>query len=131
MFLHGKQCWLTSVHLMLNEVGLKTEDIKRPLSTWINKVKHTLQEIYISQWKKSLNKDSITVPNKGNKLRTYQKFKTTFVREPYLEIINNKKHRKSLARLRTSSHKLHIETGRYLKIDAKQRLCEMCQSGEV
>ena len=72
-------------------------------------------------------------PSKGNKLRTYRKFKSNFGKETYVDIIRNKNMRKSLARLRTSAHKLHIETGRYHKNRKKveQRICNICNSGDV
>ena len=39
--------------------------------------------------------------------------------------------RTTLTRFRLSNHKLLIELGRYQKIPRKERLCNICQSGEV
>lgn len=132
LYSQGKQCWFTSIQLLLNEIGLSTDRVKQPIGKWLHLARRNLQNRYISHWRKSLSKEKTTpTNNKGNKLRTYNKFKVAFGREPYLDIVVSKKLRSSLARLRTSSHKLHIETGRYLKKELHQRVCEMCNAGEV
>ena len=45
--------------------------------------------------------------------------------ESYLHI-NNFQNRNAIAKLRTSSHKLEIETGRWNKIPRDQRICKKC-----
>ena len=50
--------------------------------------------------------------NTSRKLRTYTRFKSEFKREEYLDI-RNYRHRQSITRIRTSSHFLAIERGRY------------------
>ena len=61
------------------------------------------------------------------KLRTYKYFKSDFSYEPYLNI-EIAKYRIDLCRLRTSSHQLEIETGRYTtpKLPADRRVCKQC-----
>ena len=51
---------------------------------------------------------------------------------PYLEDITNPKHRKTITKLRTSSHSLASETGNYYNDnnDPKNFLCKMCNSNE-
>ena len=39
--------------------------------------------------------------------------------------------RKALVKLRISSHKLRIETGRYDKIPREERLCNLCNSNKI
>ena len=48
------------------------------------------------------------------KLNFYSTFKTDVSRSEYLDLIKNKKHRQAVAKLRSSNHKLRIETDRYL-----------------
>ena len=83
---------------------------------------------FIKGWKTDLFDDS-RKGSYGNKLRTYRTFKNEFYAETYLNI-ENPIIRKSIARLRLSSHNLHIETGRYLsgpkRLEPKDRLCKQC-----
>ena len=66
----------------------------------------------------------------GGKLRSYAVFKRDFFLEKYLlqeSLVN----RKNLTRLRISSHKLSVETGRFNKTPLENRLCAMCDKGLV
>jgi len=85
-------------------------------------------------------KDSqISIYNTGNlnldttgKLRSYKLVKEDFKRESYLELPPYM--RVPVARLRTSTHSLRIETGRYnlpVPIPAEERYCWFCQNGSV
>ena len=49
----------------------------------------------------------------GNKLKTYKLFKNSLAFEPYLKIAHPEK-RRIIAQFRTSAHRLHIETGRFV-----------------
>ena len=62
------------------------------------------------------------------KLRTYAKIKSRFRYENYLSNITNPLHRQALCRLRTSSHPLMIEKGRYTRPIAPvdERKCSSC-----
>ena len=51
-----------------------------------------------------------------------------FAWEPYLDLIKSFQVRQSVARLRTRSHQLNIETGRYHSIPRQMRQCELCLS---
>ena len=57
------------------------------------------------------------------KLRTYCKIKTSFGSEKYLHIINNFTLRRVISKLRISSHRLKIETGKYLRLEGNKRPC--------
>ena len=65
-------------------------------------------------------------------LRNYATFKTTCDHEKYLSDVTNISHRFAITRLRTSSHSLRIETGRYCnpKLPVKERLCFSCKQIE-
>ncbi len=59
-------------------------------------------------------------------------FKTEFVHEGYLDYFERLDDRKYLARQRTSSHNLKIETGRHTrpKIPVENRVCQHCNNLE-
>ena len=69
------------------------------------------------------------VTNKG-KLVFYGKIKCKFQKEEYLNL-KNFKNRKTITNIRMSAHKLKIETGRYEKIDRKERICTYCNLGAI
>ena len=73
-------------------------------------VKKSLKDKFIHNWQKCVL-DHVNYP----KCRFYAKFKFKFEMESYLDLIDDFHRRKSLARFRTSSHALHIETVRYKK----------------
>ena len=88
-----------------------------------------LKECFESGWKLELFDDQ-RKGNFGNKLRCYRTFKYSFGAEPYLYKCVNVEHRKNIARIRMSCHKLQIELDRYTKgparLDPKDRLCKLC-----
>ena len=61
-----------------------------------------------------------------NKLRFYKTFKGCFKPEYYISHINNRNQRAWLSRLRTSSHRLEVERGRYTGVPFNQRICKYC-----
>ena len=63
-----------------------------------------------------------------NKLRTYKTFKSSFTREPYLDLVRNRNQRCYLSRLRVSSHRLQIELGRHTRpvTPVEKRYCQYC-----
>ena len=63
--------------------------------------------------------------------RTYCKIKTSFGSEKYLHIINNFTLRRAIAKLRIFTHRLKIETGRYLKLEVSKRLCNKCDLNKI
>ena len=56
------------------------------------------------------------------KLRTYKQYKNTFGRELYIECHLPKFHRTALAKLRSCTLPLAIETGRYTNVPREQRI---------
>ena len=66
-----------------------------------------------------------------NKLRTYRSFKSSFTREPYLDLVRNRNQRCYLSRLRVGSHRLQIELGRHTRplTPANKRYCQYCRPG--
>ena len=66
-----------------------------------------------------------------NKLRTYKTFKSSFTREPYVDLVRNRNQKCFLSRLRVSSHNLRIERGRHTRpvTPVEQRTCQFCCPG--
>ena len=75
-----------------------------------------------SAWQSTLDKNKEN-HYEGNKLRFYRLFKQNFSYETYLSEIKNPDHRTAITRLWTSTHKLHIEAGRYTATPAELRVC--------
>ena len=84
-------------------------------------IKVKLKERFISYWTKSINSEVGM-----DKLRTYKLFKRNFEMEKYLDILPDRRQRKSLAAFRISAHKLQIERGRYVRKNVEDRLCNSC-----
>ena len=98
----------------------------------IKKLSHTLQERFISFWRKSIwSNKSACETNHSNKLRTYCYFKKSFTNETYLNYVKIVNHRKALCQLRNSSHTLMCEVGRYHKLLYEQRNRLFCPSKKV
>ena len=68
--------------------------------------------------------------DKASRTQFYDKIKTKFSFENYLEIPNFFQ-RQAIAKLRCSDHKLEIEKGRHNKVPKEERLCRVCDSGEI
>ena len=82
-----------------------------------------LRDIYISNWRSGLELSSA--------LDVFREIKTNFEQSSYLSVIENTKYRNILAKLRLSSHKLNIETGRHNKIARNDRKCTMCNINDI
>ena len=63
----------------------------------------------------------------SSKLSFYHSCKSSFGREPYLDISKGFNRRYSTTKLRISAHDLQIETGRYKNIPRASRFCEWCK----
>ena len=63
--------------------------------------------------------------NINNKLFLYNKLKTNYIIEPFIEN-SNFENRKLIVKMGISDHVLEIERGRYMKINKEQRFCRQC-----
>jgi len=113
--------WIGFVKKILCSVGLNhvwnnqnTLSIKRLKYTLLEK----LEEKYIVYWKEKIQIST--------KLDFYRQVVTEYKNQFYLTKVVNIKHRQALCRLRTSSHSLKIEQGRYLNITRAERKCDVC-----
>ena len=64
-------------------------------------------------------------------LTCYREIKCTFDRADYLQVLENRKNRNVIAKLRLSSHKLFVETGRHRQIPRQDRKCILCNIDDV
>ena len=74
-----------------------------------------------------------------SKLNFYRKYKSDHYKiERYITLVNNRRHRSALAKLRCSAHRLKIEIGRYIKVynehttryeqlPREERICDICK----
>ena len=137
---NGKSCWYSNILALFKHLGIRHSSSK---AIDVRKVKSKLQSRFISYWRKSINGELTDNGSaSGNKLRTYAKFKTNHAIEAYLDLLKNRQSRSIMAKFRTSSHKLKIETGRYTRkwnrttktyVNTPQveRICRNCEAGLV
>ena len=117
----------------------KSECLKTSYITWWQKlVNHAMiingkqllpvqlkgiyKQLFTDKWLNSIN-------DVNSKLYLYSKIKSHLQFENYLCDIKIGQHRAAFTKLRTSSHNLSIETGRYArpKIPKEERLCTECK----
>ena len=123
----GQDCWLSRVRSMQSLVNIPVYPIHLTESFVSAKIKCQLQGIFDTYYLQEINKEKQdnNMVNR-NKLRFYCTFKGSFKPEPYINQIDNRNQRKWISRMRTSAHRLEVETGRYNNIPYDQRQCEFC-----
>ena len=85
-----------------------------------------LKVIDHANWKTKVWND--TGQENGNKLRTYRLYKSKLIAEDYFKINMERSHRRIIAKFRSGSWPLQIETGRYKKpkVPLNNRICNLC-----
>ena len=130
---NGCKNWCFATMKMFDELGLDH------LKVWENCInKHAvITEIndclYLktqSNWFENVNRAE-SLRGGSNKLRTYKGFKSTYETEMYLKVPMPFKVRQSFASLRCGTAPLRVETGRYENKPVNERLCELCDSGQI
>ena len=79
--------------------------------------------MYISEWRFGV----VTCSS----LTLYREIKCTFDRAYYIQVLENKRFRNVIAKLRLSSHKLFVETGRHRRLPRQDRKCILCNIHDV
>ena len=69
--------------------------------------------------------------NCKNSVSVYCTIKKDYSPSPYLVLTRKNPSRKTLLKIRKSSHQLRIETGRYKKIPRNERICSFCNSYKI
>ena len=106
-------------------------------TTWEDGVEEATKAMFISTWKADLSRIHAKKGEGGNKLRTYNLFKSSFAYEKYLDCVDNRDKRVLLTKFRIGICPLRIETGRYENvgdrkcIPANERTCLVCNSGDI
>ena len=125
--IHLRTNWITTIEKLTNLFDLT--DLPRNLSPknlslFKTKTYKNIRDKYILFWAENKEKDE------ASRTQFYDKIKTQFSFENYLEIPNFSQ-RQAIAKLRCSDHKLEIEKGRHNKVPKEERLCRVCDSGEI
>ena len=90
--------------------------------------KKMVKRIVIDQFKNSWTNKIKNVELQGTRLKQYSIIKTHFHTELYLDAVDNPKYRNAITRIRTNSHTLEIERGRFTKpkTPLTERKCSVC-----
>ena len=102
-------------YIYLNKIPCNTHIIKD--------IENKLIELELNKWKELLHQQP--------KLRTYRLYKSNFGEELYVGNILSKQQRMTIAKLRSCTLPLAIETGRYINIPLENRVCKCCNNGDV
>lgn len=81
-----------------------------------------LKDQYLKKWYNYIN-------NSSKRIR-YRIFKTTFVREKYLNTLSIK-FRNILVKFRISNHRLPIEVGRWNNLKRHERISNLCNNNQI
>ena len=123
--------WSSYVSSILCKFGLSQTWDNQNLNNYRGKENFftTFKDIVIKKYESDWEQ---VVTNNDGKLRLYKLFKTQFSTENYL-LCNKFDSRKYFSRLRTSAHRLNIETGRHKRppIPRESRTCNFCNNDSV
>jgi hypothetical protein len=91
-------------------------------------ISSTLKSLYTQNFFSFIQSKNGIQNGNGNKLRTYAIFKRDYTMDKYLKCSLSKNITSAIAKLRTSTHNLAIETGRYVrpKLPPERRICKCC-----
>ena len=119
----NKQNWALMVKYLLRRLGFlevwNAQGVGN-ISTCLGIFKTRVKDVYIQDWHSRLENST--------RARCYINI-AKFQFQQYLDILKIQKYRKSICKLRVSSHRLEIETGRRAKpnkIPLEKRLCMIC-----
>ena len=105
-------------YIWYNQFSIDAKTIKQVISN----VKRVLHDQFVQRWR--------SIVNDTSKCILYRSYKENFVFEKYLVFLPTL-YCKAVCKLRTSNHKLTIETGRYIGTPRNQRYCNMCDMNVV
>ena len=117
--------------LSIKPTETSVDKTKSPQEKWKHHIANTKKLCHkiITNIAQKVNMDDIK--SQTRKLLFYKKVKKNHGFEPYLYLLQNKKHRKALTRLRTSSHFLPIEKGRHSNTKEQERFCKLCDDQAI
>ena len=113
--------WTKQTEEIMKQLGFTEEWRKQETggtkAEWEKLLNERIQEQEQTRWEEELKKKT--------KLRTYAKMKKNLKQEGYLDD-EESKGRRLLARIRSGTHSLRVETGRYDHTPSEYRTCLMC-----
>ena len=115
------------LNLTCDFANYKTKEaIKMKIKSVQQQVDDSEQCIWFSKlWDDRRNKEN------GNKLRLYRVYKDKIKTEQYVLQNMPKHYRKSLAKFRSGTLQIRVETGRYENVPLQDRICKFCSSGSI
>lgn len=121
--------WNYRVRMQFNKYNLQENyQILRPVEPRLvcSLIVEKVYDDFVQKWHTDLNRTSARRGTGGNKLRTYRQMKKDFQVEPYCLEILSRKHRGALAKFRSGTAPIKVETGRYQNLDLSERVCFHC-----
>ena len=116
----GFNTWASRMHSLADDIQI---NLGLDPAKFHHNCKIVLRTNYIKKWEIIMNDF-----DRNPILKTYKYIKWSFKIKPYLYLVKDHRYRHAIAQLRTSSHILHTEKGRYNKPRApvNERLCPLC-----
>ena len=129
----GLDCWLTRVRKLEKFFNIPHQPSYVKPEAVSSICKKRVKSVFDRFWLDEVNQVKIVNGLNSNKLRFYSTLKSSFTREPYLDLVQSRNQRSFLTRLRCSAHRLEIEKLRYTTppTPPSARVCGFCCSGEV
>ena len=123
LYKRGGRGWVTSVLRNLNGMWIPLRD-PHPLNV------NTVLDNFRASVKRGLD---LNMETGSIKLQTYSLMigDSEYAPRKYLQEVKDNDELKCLARFRTGSHWLRIQTGRYFKEPRENRVCRRCNEGYV
>ena len=127
----GEKGFISYITNTLNRIGMT--------NIWIEQFDHdnnkqlikpTINKSILKRFHVIFTQNTLANIQNNNKLIFLHSLKDTYTMENYLKI-NDYQNRKAISKLRTSSHRLTIETGRWTNIIRENRICTQCGQNKV
>ncbi len=110
--------WSTYTEELLKELDLgehwERQEVRERKKEWNEKIRRRIQTREEAHWWMKVEESA--------KLRTYRTVKNKLIWEEYLKI-DDEKGRKEMAKIRSGTNELRIETGRYEDLREEERQC--------
>ena len=114
--------WCSEIKSIMSDLQLSTHYNSKS-TVDLHSARVQLFNAHIARWAQSLQSSP--------KLRTYRLFKDTLEVENYVTLNVSKHERSTMAQFRCGILPLRIETGRYVNEPVDERICTMCDSGQI
>ena len=126
---NNKNSWAGRVHKLLDEYGF-SDVWANPFSSNDKYFVQIFRQRVIDCFLQKLRSD---LENNTLLCHLYLHLVSSFEMAPYLDLLYNRTFRTCLSKIRLSSHKLRIESGRYgpNRSPRNERLCQFCNEPEI